>query len=132
MSFLELFDPLIEMFVNSYLPGVVCPIIQRCAGPNCRDLRMAILMNESLLEAYKKGATDQGLWDYESVKGAARSYPKAKRFVSGEKVMGWLMDKGHYDIIAVIESTPGGQNWLNRQIEDFKTDLFGSEAISIT
>lgn len=126
MNWLEIFDPLIEGFVNSYLPGVVCPIIQRCAGPNCRDLRVAILMNESLLLAYKKGAESQGLWDYESVKSAAKSYPKARRFVSGDKVMGWLKDKGHYDIIKVIETTPGGQQWLNRQIEDFKTDLFGS------
>jgi len=122
MSFL---DAIIEGFVNAVLPGVVCPIIRKCAGPHCEDLKLAIMMNDSLLDAYKKGAESAGLWSYDRVKSTARSYPNAKEMVSTEKVVHWLKDQGDHDIVTVLMNTPGGMRWLSRQVEDFKNDLFG-------
>ena len=121
MSFL---DAVIKGFVNGALPGIICPIIQQAAGPNCKSLKLAIFMNDSLLKAYKENAQTVGLWDYDTVRSTAKRFPQAREMVTSSEVLVWLKKRGHEDIVQTLEQTPGGLIWLNRQIEDFKHDLF--------
>ena len=121
MSF---FDALVESFANVTLPRIICPIISRSAGPNCKNLTLAIYLNDSLLDAYKKGATSVGLWDYDTVRRTAKRFPQVRAMVDRDKVLKWLEKEGHQDIIRALEETPGGLLWLERQIESFKHDLF--------
>lgn len=118
-------DKLIETFVDSFLPGFVCPIIKDAAGEDCANLKTAILMRESLLQAYQEGADDVGLWDYGMVQGMAKKFPRARKLITEDKVIEWLEKEGHTDIVATVMMTPGGMVWLRKQIEDFKNDLFG-------
>lgn len=122
---MSVLDAIIKGFVNGALPGVICPIIQEAAGPNCKNLKIAIYMNDSLLKAYRDNARSVGLWDYEIVQRTAKRFPQARDMVTSSEVLVWLKKRGHEDIVQTLEQTPGGLIWLNRQIEDFKTDLFG-------
>lgn len=122
MSFV---DGIIEWVIEMVVPGYVCPLLRDCAGQDCMPLKQAILMNDSLVTAYAQNAESVGLVNYDTVKRLASRYPAAKKFVTTERVLGWLKDEGHEDIIAAINETPGGMLWLNRQVEGFKKDLFG-------
>ena len=122
---LDIVDKIIESFVDGLLPGFVCPILRDCAGDDCVNLKSAILMNESLLQAYQEGADDVGLWDYDTVKGYAQRFPRCKKMIDEEKVIQWLRKEGHEDIVYTVMSTPGGMVWLKKQIDDFKDNLFG-------
>ena len=97
--------------------------MEDAAGPGCKNLKRAILLNEDLLKAYKD-AGDDADWSYSRVKSITMNYPKVKKLITSELVLEWLGDAEMFDIVNMVEDTAGGRYWLDQQIESFKHDLW--------
>ena len=114
---------LVEGVAKAFLPSIFCNIISNAAGDKCKNLRMAILMNDDLLDAYKKADDGEG-WCYSKVVAITKNYPTVKKMITTDLVLEWLGDQKMVDIITTIKGTAGGRFWLEQQVEHFKRDLF--------
>lgn len=120
-----MFDGVLETIAKAILPSLFCPIMRDAAGPGCKNLKMAILLNEDLLDAYKNAEDDGGGWSYERVRSIATRYPKLKEMITTELVMDWLKQQDDtLPLVHMIEHTVGGRYWLEQQVASFRRDFF--------
>jgi hypothetical protein len=109
---------------NAVLPGMVVDIFRKYKGPDCKDLRTGILINVDLWRLWEINAEQYGEMTPEKARDYAGMFPNGKQMLTCENLRKWLLQEREWDIVRTIDSTPGGQAWLERTIERFREGLW--------
>jgi hypothetical protein len=109
---------------ESVVSGILCNYFRRYAGPQCRDLKLAIQQNVDLYQLWVDNAESEGVRGPREVRSWARMFPKVESMVTPANLKRWLREQGMGDIARTVESTAGGEEWLAWQITRFKVGLW--------
>lgn len=105
--------------------SVLCGYLKKYAGPGCADLRVAICQNVDLYQLWVENARAEGVRGPKDVRSWTRMFPKVQYMMTTKNVKRWLREQGLDNIARTVESTEGGEQWLEWQVERFRTGLWG-------
>jgi hypothetical protein len=108
----------------------LCGHFKRHAGPDCADLRSAICQNVDLYQLWVDNARAEGIRGPREVRSWARMFPKVQKLMTPKNVKRWLREQGLSNIARTVETTEGGEQWLEWQLDRFRVGLWGNEAIT--
>lgn len=117
---MSVLDGVAERLISSRL----VPLIEEYAGPNCKNIRLAILLNIDLMELYARNENVGG-YSLSQVRGFASKFPEYAKFVSSAFVVKWLKEARRDDIVEALNETAGGMLWLDAQIEKVRREIYG-------
>ena len=107
------------------LSSVLVPLIVQFAGENNKDLKTAIMLDIDIIKIYQEQGHEATSWTWDRVRPIARKFKDKGNLVSVENVLKWLRDSGHGDVAKVVETEPGGTEWLEKTLKKIRRDLFG-------
>lgn len=110
---------------ESVVSRIVCGYLDRYSGAGCSNLRKAIQENVDLFQLWVDNASREGVMDLKQARYWTRKFPHVKGMVTSSNVKRWLVEKRRSDIVRTIEETPGGKEWLDWQLERFRSGLWG-------
>jgi len=116
-----LFSGISEGVVSS----ILCGYFRKYAGPDCTDLRVAIDRNIDLYQLWVDNARAEGVRGPKEVRTWTRMFPDVQYMVTTQNVKRWLREQGLDDIARTVETTRGGDKWLEWQIQRFRAGLWG-------
>ncbi|WP_019177273.1 hypothetical protein [Methanomassiliicoccus luminyensis] len=105
--------------------NIVCGHFRKYAGPRCCNLKRAIYDDVDLFQLWVDNAPREGVHGLREARQWTRGFPKVQYMLTPDNVKRWLMEQGMRDIVCTVESTEGGEEWLDWQIRRFRTGLFG-------
>ena len=109
---------------NAILPGMVVDVFRRYKGEGCKDLRTGILINVDLWRVWEVNAEQCGEMTPDQARKYASMFPDGRNLLNCENLRKWLLQEREWDIVRTIDSTPGGQDWLERTIARFRDGLW--------
>ena len=104
--------------------NIVCGYFERYAGPRCCNLRQAIVEDIDLFQLWVDNAHREGVHGLSEARQWSRRFPKVQRMVTTRNVKRWLLEQGLDDIVYTVETTAGGEEWLDWQVKRFRTGLW--------
>ena len=116
-----IFSSLSEGMVSS----ILCSYLRRYSGPGCANLRTAISQNIDIYQLWVENARAEGVRGPGEVRQWARMFPHVQRMMTTQNVKRWLREQGLGNIARTVETTEGGEAWLEWQIGRFRTGLWG-------
>ena len=107
--------------------SILCGHLKKYAGPGCADLRLAISQNIDLYQLWVENARAEGVRGPREVRSWTRMFPKVQYMMTTKNVKRWLREQGLESIVRTVESTEGGDQWLEKQLARFRAGLWGNE-----
>ncbi len=104
---------------------MLCGYFKRYSGPQCVNLRKAIVNNIDIYQLWLDNARRERVWDLEEARRWTRLFPEVQNMVTPQRVKKWLKEQGLHDIVRTVENTSGGNEWLAWQVSRFRSGLWG-------
>lgn len=111
---------------ESVVSSIVCGYLDTYAGPRCSNLKTAIDSKVDIYQLWVENASKEGIMDLRQARYWTRKFPKVQKMVTPQNVKRWLKAKRKDDIVRIIETTEGGDQWLEWQIGRFRSGLWGN------
>jgi hypothetical protein len=105
--------------------GILCGYLRKYSGPKCTNLRAAIVQNVDLYNLWIENSMKEGVRGPREVRHWTKRFPKYQRMMTPQNVKRWLREQGLDNIARTVENTEGGEQWLEWQLERFRTGLWG-------
>jgi hypothetical protein len=112
---------------ESVVSNIVCGYLDTYAGPRCNNLQRAICSRVDIYQLWVENASQEGIMDLRQARYWTRMFPQVRRMVTSQNVKRWLKAKRKYDIVRIIETTEGGDQWLEWQVGRFRSGLWGDQ-----
>jgi hypothetical protein len=111
---------------ENMVSGILCGYLKKYSGPQCSNLRAAIVHNVDLYNLWMENAIKEGVHGPRDVRHWTKHFPKYRSMMTPQNVKRWLREQGLEDIAATLERTEGGEVWLAWQLDRFRTGLWGN------
>ncbi|MGE5379308.1 MAG: hypothetical protein ACM3L5_00370 [Candidatus Saccharibacteria bacterium] len=105
--------------------SILCGYLKRYSGPGCTNLRTAINQNVDIYKLWVENAKAEGVRGPREVRHWTRMFPHVERMMTPQNVKRWLREQGMENIARTVETTEGGEKWLEWQVGRFRTGLWG-------
>jgi hypothetical protein len=119
-----MFDGLTAAIAEPIMQTMVVDQIKRYAGPRGEGLRIAICLNKDIYQLWVDNADAEGIQGIDQARTWTRRAPTAKNLLTSENVKEWLRCQKCSHLISIIETTPGGNAWLEWTVRRFRDGLW--------
>ena len=120
-----LFDGVTTAIAEPIIARIVVNEITRYAGPEGKGLVIAICLNKDIFQLWVDNADAEGIeYNLESARGWAQKAPAAYKLVTPVNVKKWLCKNDCAHLVRVIETTVGGDAWLEWTVRRFREGLW--------
>ena len=114
---------LANRIAEPFIRPMVVSILDRYSQ-DLEGLKGAILLNMDIYQLWEDKCEEEGVTSPEQARQWTRMAPDAKDLLTAQNVRIWLMREKKFGIINTIDSTAGGNEWLERTLKRFRDELW--------
>ena len=121
-----MFKPIGDSLATMLISTALVPLIEEYAGPDCENLKAAISDNIDIVQLYREQGQEATSWTFDRVQPIARRFKDSAHLITSANVLKWLSDAHRQDIVDVVHTERGGEEWLRLTLENVRRELFDS------